>query len=113
MLLVYFLTSTAEHFRQASEAQGYGFNITESISSNIDDKTLHELYLWPFADAVRAGVGAFMCSYNQINNSYGCQNSKMMNNILKGELGFQGFVMSDWTAQHTGVASAVAGLGKQ
>lgn len=104
------LTYHTEHFRQASEAQGYGYNITESISSNIDDKTLHELYVWPFADAVRAGVGAIMCSYNQINNSYACQNSKMLNNILKGELGFQGFVMSDWSAQHTGVATAVAGL---
>jgi beta-glucosidase len=51
-----------------------------------------------------------MCSYNQINNSYGCQNSKLLNNVLKGELGFQGFVMSDWQAQHTGVSSAVAGL---
>jgi beta-glucosidase len=71
---------------------------------------MHELYLWPFADAVRAGVGAVMCSYNQINNSYGCQNSKNLNGLLKGELGFQGFVMSDWQAQHTGAASAVAGL---
>lgn len=53
-----------------------------------------------------------MCSYNQINNSYGCQNSKMLNDILKSELGFQGFVMSDWGAQHTGVASAVAGVGE-
>lgn len=51
-----------------------------------------------------------MCSYNQINNSYGCQNSKLLNGILKGELGFQGFVMSDWAAQHSGVSSAVAGL---
>lgn len=51
-----------------------------------------------------------MCSYQQINNSYACQNSKALNGILKGELGFQGFVMSDWQAQHAGVASAVAGL---
>lgn len=51
-----------------------------------------------------------MCSYNQVNNSYACQNSKMLNNILKNELGFQGFVVSDWAAQHTGVASAHAGL---
>jgi beta-glucosidase len=104
------LTHRTEHFRQAGEAQGYGFNISESMSSNIDDKTLHELYLWPFADAVRAGVGSFMCSYQQINNSYGCQNSKIMNDILKNELGFQGFVMSDWGAHHTGVGAAVAGL---
>lgn len=51
-----------------------------------------------------------MCSYNQINNSYGCQNSHMLNNLLKGELGFQGFVMSDWQAQHSGVSTALAGL---
>jgi beta-glucosidase len=71
---------------------------------------MHELYLWPFADAVHAGVGSVMCSYNQVNNSYSCQNSKLLNNLLKDELGFQGFVMSDWSAQHTGVASALAGL---
>jgi beta-glucosidase len=71
---------------------------------------MHELYLWPFADAVRAGVGSIMCSYNQVNNSYACQNSKLMNDLLKNELGFQGFVMSDWQAQHTGAASAAAGL---
>lgn len=57
-----FLTPKIEHFRQSGEAQGYGFNITESLSSNLDDKTLHELYLWPFADAVKAGVGSVMCS---------------------------------------------------
>lgn len=86
------------------EANGYGYNITETVSSNIDDKAMHELYLWPFADAVRAGVGSVMCSYQQINNSYGCQNSKTLNGLLKGELGFQGFVMSDWQAQHSGVS---------
>ncbi|KAK3061157.1 hypothetical protein LTS18_006887 [Coniosporium uncinatum] len=51
-----------------------------------------------------------MCSYNQVNNSYTCQNSKLMNGILKDELGFQGFVQSDWLAQRSGVASALAGL---
>lgn len=71
---------------------------------------MHELYLWPFVDVVRAGVGSIMCSYNQVNNSYSCQNSKLLNGLLKEELGFQGFVMSDWQAQHTGAASAVAGL---
>ena len=64
----------------------------------------------PFADAVRAGVGSFMCSYNQINNSYACQNSHAQNYLLKGELGFQGFIMSDWQAQQSGVSTALAGL---
>ncbi|CZR61718.1 probable beta-glucosidase M [Phialocephala subalpina] len=82
----------------------------ESVSSNIDDKTLHELYLWPFQDAVHAGSGNIMCSYNRINNSYACQNSKMLNGVLKDELGFQGFVVSDWGALHAGYAAAEAGL---
>ena len=106
----HFVGNEQEHFRQVGEARGYGFNISETLSSNIDDKALHELYMWPFADAVRAGVGSVMCVYTQVNNSYGCQNSKLLNGLLKDELGFQGFVMSDWQAQHTGVASAVAGL---
>ena len=71
---------------------------------------MHELYLWPFYDAVRAGVGSVMCSYQHINGSYGCQNSKTINGLLKTELGFRGFVLSDWYAQHTGIASANAGL---
>lgn len=43
----------------------------------------------PFQDALRAGTGNIMCSYNKVNNSYACQNSKMLNGILKTELGFQ------------------------
>jgi beta-glucosidase len=96
-----------EHFRQPGGFEG-GF--VDAISSNLDDKTLHELYLWPFADAVRAGTGSIMCSYNKVNNSQACQNSYLQNYILKGELGFQGFIMSDWDAQHSGVASTFAGL---
>lgn len=82
----------------------------QSISANIDDKTLHELYVWPFQDAIRAGAGSVMCDYGRLNNSYGCQNSHSMNGVLKGELGFEGFVVSDWGGQHGGLSSAEAGL---
>ncbi|EGX93355.1 beta-glucosidase, putative [Cordyceps militaris CM01] len=81
----------------------------EAASSNVDDKTLHEYYLWPFMDGVRAGVASVMCSYNRINNTYGCENSKLMNGLLKGELAFDGFVVLDWNAQHN-LNSANAGL---
>lgn len=81
-----------------------------AISSNIDDRTMHELYLWPFVDAIRAGTGAIMCSYQRVNNSYSCQNSKALNGLLKAELGFEGFVVSDWFATHAGGAAALAGL---
>jgi beta-glucosidase len=85
-------------------------NVVQSVSSNIDDKTMHELYLWPFQDAVLAGATNLMCSYNRVNNSYGCQNSKLLNGLLKTELGFQGYVVTDWGAQHAGIAGANAGL---
>ena len=64
----------------------------KAISSNIDDRTLHELYSWPFAEAIRAGAGAVMTSYNDVNGSASSQNSMMINGILKDELGFQGIV---------------------
>ncbi|KAK3115652.1 hypothetical protein LTR53_004805 [Teratosphaeriaceae sp. CCFEE 6253] len=63
----------------------------EAVSSNIDDRTMHEAYLWPFQNAVHSGVSSIMCSYNRINGSYGCQNSKTLNGLLKDELGFQGY----------------------
>ncbi|PPJ50874.1 hypothetical protein CBER1_07097 [Cercospora berteroae] len=101
----HYIMNEQEHFRQRPPPQ----NLTASYSSNLDDVTMHELYLWPFADAVKAGAASIMCSYNQINNSYGCQNSYTLNYLLKNELGFQ-FVMSDWGAHHSGVASTLAGM---
>lgn len=82
----------------------------EAVSSNVADRVTHELYAWPFMDALREGAASLMCSYQRTNNSYGCQNSKLLNGILKTELGFEGFVVSDWDAQHSGVGSANAGL---
>ncbi|KAK3677858.1 hypothetical protein LTR78_001953 [Recurvomyces mirabilis] len=93
-----------QEYRRNPESMG------ESMSSNVDDRTIHELYAFPFMDALHAGVASLMCSYQRTNNSYGCQNSKLLNGILKTELGVQGFVTSDWAAQHAGVASANAGL---
>jgi len=82
----------------------------QAVSSNLDDKTLHELYLWPFDDAVEAGVGVVMCSYNRVNQTYACENEHLAKGVLKGELGFRGFLLSDWNAQHNGLLSATAGL---
>ena len=61
-------------------------------------------------NSLKDGVGSVLCSYQRVNNSYACQNSKLLNGILKTELGFEGFVVSDWEGQHAGVASANAGL---
>ena len=59
------------------------------MSSNVDDRTTHELYVFPFMDSLKAGAASIMCSYQRANNSYGCQNSKLLNGILKTELGFR------------------------
>ncbi|KUI63874.1 putative beta-glucosidase A [Cytospora mali] len=106
----HFIAYEQEHFRQTGDAAQYGFNTSECGSANLDDVTMHELYLWPFADGVKAGATSIMCSYNQVNNSQACQNSYTLNYLLKGELGFQGFVVSDWIGTHAGVSSILAGL---
>lgn len=82
----------------------------ESMSSNADDRTLHELYAWPFADAVNANVAAVMCSYNRVNSTYACEDTYTLQTLLKNQLGFPGYVMTDWNAQHSTVQSALAGL---
>ncbi|XWX00333.1 hypothetical protein V2A60_008353 [Cordyceps javanica] len=84
--------------------------VQQAYSANIDDRTLHEVYLWPFAEGVHAGVGAAMTAYNAVNGSACSQNPNLINGILKDELGFQGFVMSDWLGHMSGVESALAGL---
>jgi beta-glucosidase-like glycosyl hydrolase len=103
--------ATAKHFI-GNEQEMYRMDqiphgLMKAISSNIDDRTLHELYAWPFAEAIRVGVGAVMTSYNdvshilqreivllmeQVNGSAASQNSKLINGILKDEMGFQGIV---------------------
>ncbi len=82
----------------------------ETMSSDIDDRTMHELYLWPFADAVHANVASVMCSYNKLNGTWACESDKAQNSLLKKELGFRGYVVSDWNAQHTTNGAANGGM---
>ncbi|KAJ3412705.1 hypothetical protein HDV05_000333 [Chytridiales sp. JEL 0842] len=66
-------------------------------SSNIDERVLREVYLLPFEACVKEGAGAVMCSYNLLNGVYTCENSELVNYMLKGpEIDFRGFVMTDW-----------------
>ncbi|KAJ4363580.1 glycoside hydrolase 3 [Neocucurbitaria cava] len=82
----------------------------ETMSSDIPDRVLRELYVWPFMDAIKSNVAAFMCSYNKINGTWACENDGIMNKLLKDELGFRGYIMSDWNAQHSTLGSANGGL---
>ena len=80
-------------------------------SSNVDERTLQEIYAAPYEAAVRQGhTGSVMCSYNRINNVYACEDPTTLRTILKQQFGFDGFVMSDWGATHSTVAAANAGL---
>ncbi|MGA2421328.1 MAG: glycoside hydrolase family 3 C-terminal domain-containing protein [Candidatus Acidiferrum sp.] len=74
---------------------------TESFNVVVDQQTLHEVYLAPFVDAVKAGASSVMCSYNRVNGPFACGNADTLKTLLKGELGFQGFVTSDWGAVHS------------
>ncbi|KAF8654787.1 hypothetical protein AX16_003442 [Volvariella volvacea WC 439] len=78
-------------------------------SSDIDDRTMHEVYAHPFLRGVMAGAVSMMCSYNLVNNTYACENNKVMNDIVKREYGFQGYILSDWQATHSTI-SAITGL---
>lgn len=66
----------------------------------VDQQALHEIYVAPFAAAVAAGVSSIMCSYNQINGPYACGNPHTLQTILRKQIGFRGFVTSDWGATH-------------
>jgi beta-glucosidase len=74
----------------------------DSPATNIwmDDQTLHEVYLEPFAAAVQAGVASIMCAYNQLNGTFSCGNAWSLIHVLRNELGFKGFVASDYGATH-------------
>ncbi len=82
----------------------------DPIDSILDDRTTHELYLWSFAEAVRAGTGSVMCSYNEVNSTHACSDSYSLNTLLKEELNFQGAVISDWGGTWSNQDSALGGL---
>ena len=68
-----------------------------SMSSEVDERTLREIYLEPFRIAIRnAKPWAVMSSYNRVNGTYACEYDHTLKEILKGEWGFDGIVMSDW-----------------
>jgi len=74
---------------------------SDSGSTFIDEQTLHEVYVAPFDAAIhRADVSSIMCSYNRLNGTFACGNKDSLTTILRDQLGFKGFVTSDWGAVH-------------
>lgn len=82
--------------------------------SVVDERTLQEIYLPPFEAAVNEGhVGTFMCAYVKTNGIYSCENADLLQRMLREQLKFDGWVMSDWGATHSTVDSANNGLDQQ
>ncbi|KAF7364152.1 Glycoside hydrolase family 3 protein [Mycena sanguinolenta] len=95
----HFIANSQEHWR-------YGY------ISEVDDRTMHEIYHYPFIRAIEANVSAVMCAYNQFNGTSSCHNANLIGptGLLRKD-GFQGFIVSDWGATHDSASdNANAGL---
>lgn len=90
------LIATVKHYAANNFEEG-----RQAVNVVVDDRALHEIYLPGFAAAVGAGVGSVMCSYNRLNGAYACDHRGLLTDLLRGELGFEGWVMTDWFANHS------------
>lgn len=85
-----------------------------TLSANIAPVAARESDLLAFEIAIETGhPGAVMCAYNRINDVYACENEWLLNDVLKHDWHYQGFVMSDWGAVHSAAKSALAGLDQE
>lgn len=103
------ILACAKHFAGYGAAQaGRDYNTTD-----IPEITLREVYLRPFHAAVEAGVGTFMAAFNDLNGTPASANKFLMTDILRGEWGFQGFVVSDWQSVKELLAHGIAADGAE
>ncbi|MFD5414322.1 glycoside hydrolase family 3 protein [Streptomyces nojiriensis] len=99
------LIATVKHF--ALNNQEHGRDTVDVIAT---EQTLHETELRGFEAAVAAGAGAVMGAYNKVNGVHACESKVLLDELLRGSWGFDGWVMSDWDATHSTVAAIGAGL---
>ncbi|WP_457809004.1 beta-glucosidase [Kushneria sp. EE4] len=101
--------STIKHFAMNAQETG-----RHKLSADIDEQALQESDLLSFRYALEhSHPGAAMCAYNRVNGDYACENDYLLNQVLKDEWGYPGFVMSDWGAVYSAAPSANAGLDQQ
>jgi beta-glucosidase len=89
----------------------------QSSSSNVDQRALRQIYTLPYEVAIRKGrPGGVMCPFNQVNGEWGCENANILRQILKEEIGFDGWVVTDFGSRHsqTGVPTSLpAGMDQE
>ncbi|EKQ66102.1 beta-glucosidase [Xanthomonas citri pv. malvacearum str. GSPB1386] len=101
--------STMKHFALNDMETRRNFH-----SAQIGEQAMHESDLLAFEIALKIGDPAsVMCSYNKINGIYGCEHDYLLNQVLKQEWKYPGYVMSDWGGVHSGSKAALAGLDQQ
>ncbi len=100
------LITDVKHFAVNDQDDG-----RTTVNSVIGKRAMRESDLLAFQIALKdSGAGAVMCSYNRINGTYGCENTYTLTDVLKGDFGFKGIVVSDWGATQSTVKAAMAGL---
>ena len=83
----------------------------QTVDAVVDERTLREMYLSHFEAAVKqANVGSVMCAYNRVNGQYACENEHLLEDVLKGEWGFKGYVLADYGAGRNTANSLENGL---
>jgi beta-glucosidase len=104
-----YVMSNIKHFALNDQETG-----RKSADAIIDDRSARESDLLAFEIGIKdSHVQSVMCSYNLVNDTYDCENSYLLNTVLKGDWGFTGFVMSDWSATHSAVKAAQNGLDQE
>lgn len=99
------LIATVKHFALNNQEKD-----RMSVDVRVDERTLHETELRGFEAAVAAGAGSVMGAYNKVDSTFACENKTLLSDVLRELWGFEGWVMTDWFAQHSTVAAIAAGL---
>jgi len=83
-------------------------------SSNMDERTLREIYTLPYEIAIKEGEpGGVMCAFDQVNGDFSCESDLLLNTILKGEIGFKGWVVSDFFGVYDGPKALNSGFDQE
>jgi len=103
------IVSTIKHYAMNDLETGRNFHnaIIDPAGARMSD-----LLAFQFA-LERSDAGSVMCSYNRVNGDFACENNWLLNDVLKRDFGFPGYVMSDWGAVHSTVKAALAGLDQE